>query len=148
MTEDHRVTSTTERARFAKLGKPLKESETRLCVFSVLTGLNISRMLGDKFLKEQDDRFSSEPYISQVVPIENSCTGFALIASDGLWDVISMKKAVQLMKQKSNNDVQNSADTIANKVLSEARTLRTKDNTSIIFLDFDALRTDSCITKA
>ncbi|CAD5187729.1 unnamed protein product [Musa acuminata subsp. malaccensis] len=145
MTEDHRVTSTTERARFAKLGKPLKESETRLC------GLNISRMLGDKFLKEQDDHFSSEPYISQVVAIENSCTAFALIASDGLWDVISMKKTVQLvlqMKQKSNNDDQNSADMIANNVLSEARTLRTKDNTSIIFLDFDALRTDSCITKA
>lgn len=31
MTEDHRVTSATERARFAKIGKPLKDGEARLC---------------------------------------------------------------------------------------------------------------------
>ncbi|XP_020101834.1 protein phosphatase 2C 70 isoform X2 [Ananas comosus] len=93
MTEDHRVTSMPERARLAKLGRPLKDGEARL------SGLNISRMLGDKFLKEQDSRFSSEPYISQVVHITKACTAFALIASDGLWDVISIKKAVQLFLQ-------------------------------------------------
>lgn len=35
----------------------------------------------------------------------------------------------------------NSADKVANRILSEARNLRTKDNTSIIFVDFDILRT-------
>lgn len=43
------------------------------------SGLNICRMLGDKFLKEQDDRFSSKPYISQVVPIRKTSTAFALM---------------------------------------------------------------------
>lgn len=33
-----------------------------------------------------------------------------------------------------------SADGAADHVLSEARNLRTKDNTSVIFLDFDAMR--------
>jgi len=35
----------------------------------VSTGLNLARMFGDKFLKEQDSRFSSEPYVSQAVRI-------------------------------------------------------------------------------
>lgn len=51
------------------------------------------------------------------------------------------------MKERYNASDENSADRIANDVLNEARTLRTKDNTSVIFLDFDALRTDSCKIK-
>ncbi|KAL0367567.1 UNVERIFIED_CONTAM: protein phosphatase 2C 70 [Sesamum radiatum] len=65
-------------------------------------GINLARMLGDKFLKEQDSRFSSEPYISEVVCIEQSSKGFALLASDGFWDVINVKKAVQLVHQKKS----------------------------------------------
>ncbi|XP_042464680.1 protein phosphatase 2C 70-like isoform X1 [Zingiber officinale] len=140
MTEDHRVTSPSERARFFNAGKPLKDGESRLC------GLNICRMLGDKFLKEQDDRFSSKPHISQVVPIRKTSTAFALMGSDGLWDVITMKKAARFVlqeKQEVNKD-QISADVIANNVLNEARTLRTEDNTTVIYLDFDVLRTGSC----
>ncbi|XP_074563770.1 LOW QUALITY PROTEIN: protein phosphatase 2C 70 [Curcuma longa] len=141
MTEDHRVTSPSERARFFNAGKPLKDGESRLC------GLNICRMLGDKFLKEQDDRFSSKPYISHVVPIRKISTAFALMGSDGLWDVITMKKAARFVlqeKQKVNKDDQISADVIANNVLNEARSLRTEDNTTVIYLDFDVLRTESC----
>jgi protein phosphatase len=46
----------------------------------VSTGLNLARMFGDKFLKEQDSRFSSEPYVSQAVRITKACTAFAIIA--------------------------------------------------------------------
>ncbi|KAK8952293.1 Protein phosphatase 2C 70 [Platanthera zijinensis] len=140
MTEDHRVTSISERTRFNQAGKPLKDGEARLC------GLNLGRMLGDKFLKEQDVRFSAEPYLSEIIHITMGSTAFGLIASDGLWDVISTKQAAQLVIQtreryKALNE--NSAEKIANYVLSEARTLRTKDNTSVIFLDFDLMRTRS-----
>lgn len=31
MTEDHRVVSTTERARMANSGQPLKDGESRIC---------------------------------------------------------------------------------------------------------------------
>ncbi|CAL5089359.1 unnamed protein product [Urochloa decumbens] len=143
MTEDHRVASTTERARIARTGQPLRDGEVRL------SGLNLARMFGDKFLKEQDSRFSSEPYVSQAVRITKGCTAFAVIASDGLWDVISSKKAVQLVaegKERNTSD-STSADKVANRVLSEARNLRTKDNTSVVFVDFDILRTDPCIAK-
>ncbi|CAN6165579.1 unnamed protein product [Urochloa humidicola] len=143
MTEDHRVASTTERARIARTGQPLRDGEVRL------SGLNLARMFGDKFLKEQDSRFSSEPFVSQAVRITKGCTAFAVIASDGLWDVISTKKAVQLVaegKERNTSD-STSADKVANRVLSEARNLRTKDNTSVVFVDFDILRTDPCIAK-
>ncbi|XP_050219769.1 protein phosphatase 2C 70 [Mercurialis annua] len=133
MTEDHRVVSDTERQRINELGQPLKDGETRLC------GLNLARMLGDKFLKQQDARFSSDPYISKAVHIDRTSNAFALLASDGFWDVIGAKKAVQLVlqtRERYSTDGDNPTEKIANFLLSEARTMRTKDNTSIIFLDF------------
>ncbi|XP_057538836.1 protein phosphatase 2C 70-like isoform X2 [Amaranthus tricolor] len=138
MTEDHRLTSYTEKQRIREMGDPLKDGETRLC------GLNLGRMLGDKFLKEQDARFSSEPYISQVVRLGQASKGFAVLASDGLWDVVSATKASQLVLQAKErySDSEDSAQKIANVLLNEARKLRTQDNTSIVYVDCDtALRT-------
>ncbi|GLU08842.1 hypothetical protein SLE2022_257270 [Rubroshorea leprosula] len=139
MTEDHRITSYSERLRIEESGEPLKDGETRLC------GFNLARMLGDKFVKQQDSRFSSEPYISQAVHINKTSGAFALLASDGFWDVVSVKKAVQLVVQTREiyPAEENSAEKIANFLLNEARTLRTKDNTSIIFLDFYSLSSSS-----
>ncbi|GMJ08318.1 kinase associated protein phosphatase, ROOT ATTENUATED GROWTH 1 [Hibiscus trionum] len=131
MTEDHKLTSYSERLRIEGIGEPLKDGETRLC------GLNLARMLGDKFLKQQDSRFSSEPYISQPVYINQTSGAFALLASDGFWDVVSVKKAIQLVAQM-REESDNFAEKTANVLLNEARTQRTKDNTSIIFLDFDS----------
>ncbi|XP_007034676.2 PREDICTED: protein phosphatase 2C 70 [Theobroma cacao] len=141
MTEDHKVTSSSERLRIEGIGEPLKDGETRLC------GLNLARVLGDKFVKQEDSRFSSEPYISQVVHINQTSGAFALLASDGFWDVVSAKKAIQLvaqMRERHSTDKENLAETIANVLLNEARMLRTKDNTSIIFLDFESRSRISC----
>ncbi|XWS39341.1 hypothetical protein CRYUN_Cryun18bG0043700 [Craigia yunnanensis] len=145
MTEDHKVTSYSERLLIEGIGEPLKDGETRLC------GLNLARMLGDKFVKQQDSRFSFEPYISQIVHINQISGAFALLAkcgsdlhtdcSDGFWDVVSIKKAIQLVAQTRERHLtvkENLAEKIANVLLNEAKTLRTKDNTSIIFLDFDS----------
>ena len=49
-------------------------------LFPCVSGLNLARMLGDKYMKEQDSRFSSEPYISQVVHINQASRAFALLA--------------------------------------------------------------------
>lgn len=136
MTEDHRLTSYSERLRINATGRPLRDGETRLC------GLNLARVLGDKFLKQQDDRISSEPYISEVQYIDQASRAFAVIASDGFWDVVNIKKAAQLVEQQMNEvtpkDQENPADRIANVLLNEARTHRTKDNTSIVLLDFNS----------
>ncbi|XP_057450289.1 protein phosphatase 2C 70 isoform X2 [Lotus japonicus] len=141
MTEDHKITSSSERLRIKGTGEPLKDGETRLY------GINLGRMLGDKFLKQQDSRFSSEPYISEVVYIDQSSKAFAVLASDGLWDVIGAKKAIQLVlqnRERYNAEKENTAEKIASLLLNEAKTLRTKDNTSVIFLDFDTLNRFSC----
>ncbi|KFK26172.1 hypothetical protein AALP_AA8G212200 [Arabis alpina] len=129
MTEDHRVTSLTERKRIQEAGLSLRDGETRIF------GINLARMLGDKFPKQQDGRFSAEPYISEPLRINQSKDAFAVLASDGLWDVVSPKKAVQLVLQMRGTE--SSAEKIANGLLNEARAMRTKDNTSIIYLDFD-----------
>ncbi|CAL5337700.1 unnamed protein product [Camellia sinensis] len=142
MSEDHRISSYSERLRMQETGEPLKDGDTRLC------GLNLGRMLGDKFLKQQEARFSSEPYISEVVHIHQASKGFALLASDGFWDVVNFKKAIQLVEQARERyvaDTETPAEKIANFLLNEARTQRTKDNTSVIFLDFDSInRIPSC----
>jgi protein phosphatase len=52
-----------------------------------------------------------------------------------------------LQGRERNSGDSASADKVANRILSEARNLRTKDNTSVIFVDFDILRTDHCIAK-
>ncbi|KAF8096542.1 hypothetical protein N665_0307s0068 [Sinapis alba] len=134
MTEDHRVTSLTERRRIQEAGLSLRDKETRIF------GINLARMLGDKFPKQQDGRFSAEPYISEPLRMDQSSRDvFAVLASDGLWDVVSPKKAVQLVLQMREKErgTENSAEKIANGLLNEARVMRTKDNTSIIYLDFD-----------
>ncbi|XP_034911427.1 protein phosphatase 2C 70 [Populus alba] len=141
MTEDHRVSSYSERLRLNETGEPLRDGEKRLY------GLNLARMLGDKFMKQQEPRFSSEPYISETVHVKQASSAFALLASDGFWDVISLKKAVQLAmqaKQRYSADVENVAEKVASILLTEAKTLRTEDNTSIVFLDFDRKFRISC----
>ncbi|XP_011021577.1 PREDICTED: protein phosphatase 2C 70 isoform X1 [Populus euphratica] len=141
MTEDHRVSSYSERLRLNETGEPLRDGETRLY------GLNLARMLGDKFMKQQDPRFSSEPYISETVHVKQASSAFALLASDGFWDVISLKKAVQLAmqaKQRYSAGGENVAEKVASILLTEAKTLRTEDNTSIVFLDFDRKYRISC----
>ncbi|KAI8010860.1 hypothetical protein LOK49_LG06G03265 [Camellia lanceoleosa] len=49
-------------------------------VVVTVVGLNLGRMLEDKFLKQQEAGFSLEPYISEVVHIHQASKGFALLA--------------------------------------------------------------------
>lgn len=138
MTEDHRLTSISEKSRMLEMGKQIREGETRLC------GMNIARVLGDKFLKEQDTRFSSKPFISEVLRITQDSKALAVIASDGLWDVLSQRRALQMALEAKEGQYNAegtdskplSAKSIAEMLINKARTLRTKDNTTVIILDF------------
>lgn len=139
MTEDHRLTSKDERLRLLECGKQLKEGENRLA------GMNIARALGDKFLKEEEASFSAEPYISNVFRLSNDGLGLVVMASDGLWDVLSPRRALQLAAEARERTVegglksaQASAQGIAKMLVDQAREKRTKDNTSVIVLDFAA----------
>lgn len=52
----------------------------QVIISCAISGLNLARMLGDKFLKQQEARFSSEPYISQVVKIHQASRAVAVLA--------------------------------------------------------------------
>ncbi|CAM6098917.1 unnamed protein product [Calypogeia fissa] len=139
MTEDHRLTSYSERCRLLEMGKQLKEGETRLC------GMNIARALGDKFLKEQDGCFSSRPFVSEAIRIEAESKVLAVMASDGLWDVMSQRRALNFIQEARDGKMvtpegrkcqPQNAEGMAEMLVSKARSLRTKDNTSVIVLDF------------
>ena len=62
-----------------------------------LYGLNLSRCLGDKFLKDEDLGLSAEPYVSPVLRFDPSQHGIVVMASDGLWDVIEPAAAMMVM---------------------------------------------------
>jgi serine/threonine protein phosphatase PrpC len=61
-----------------------------------LYGLNLSRCLGDKFLKEQDMGLSAQPHVSPVMRLDPCASGIVLLASDGLWDVADGTAAMQV----------------------------------------------------
>lgn len=137
MTEDHRVTCKEERLRLLESGKQLKEGENRLA------GMNIARALGDKFLKEEESAFSAEPFISNVFRLSGDGLGLVVMASDGLWDVLSPRRALQLAAETRDRIAEggvksshSSAQGIAKLLVDQAREKRTKDNTSVIILDF------------
>lgn len=81
MTVDHRISDPGERKRLAAMGIELGKNKTRLY------GLNLSRCLGDHFIKTADLGFIAVPSISEVVRLGPEDSGLVVIASDGLWDV-------------------------------------------------------------
>jgi hypothetical protein len=53
-------------------------------------------MLGDRFLKEQDVGFTAEPYVSEGLRVEPQEEALLVLASDGLWDVVSQERVAAL----------------------------------------------------
>jgi protein phosphatase len=58
-------------------------------------------------------------------------------------DILHFFLSIQA-KERDSADGDNAAEKVANILLTEAKTLRTKDNTSIVFLDFDRKFRISC----
>ncbi|GJP42227.1 hypothetical protein CLOM_g1818 [Closterium sp. NIES-68] len=143
MTEDHRLTGPVEKDRLASIGKPMREGDTRLC------GMNIARVFGDKFLKQQDVGLSSDPFIHAPLQLpvpegEASKPVVGVIASDGLWDVMSVKRAIQVAlearkEQEEGGGEGTTAEAMASALVAKARTLRTHDNTTVVGLDFTSM---------
>ncbi|MEW5301423.1 MAG: hypothetical protein WDW36_004283 [Sanguina aurantia] len=91
LTGDHRIsTSAAERERLEKRGHTVR---TRLY------GLNISRMLGDRCLKEENLGFLAEPHVSTAATVPAGHVAYLIMASDGLWDVVpEATAATQLLR--------------------------------------------------
>ncbi|KAG2426670.1 hypothetical protein HXX76_012981 [Chlamydomonas incerta] len=148
LSEDHRIASSvSERQRLAQRGHTVR---TRLY------GLNISRMLGDRFLKEEDLGFLAEPHVSGVAQVGPGESAVLIVASDGLWDVLPEPHAGKLLLQEAAKPSPRlaasprdaaaapappppagalSCQAVADLLLAQALVLRSKDDITIAVLE-------------
>jgi protein phosphatase len=125
LSEDHRLTNPKERARLEENGIPLGEDTRRLY------GLNLARALGDRFLKDEDLGLSAEPFVSNVHAIDPDHGALVVVASDGVWDVLSLDDAAELAL-KADVDSDKSVIHIAGSLVQEAQDLGSRDDVTVL----------------
>lgn len=125
LTEDHRLTNPKERARLEENGIPLGEDTRRLY------GLNLARALGDRFLKDEDLGLSAEPFVSNVHAIDPDHGAIIVVASDGVWDVLSLDDAADLAL-KADEESDKSVLHIAGSLVQEAQDLGSRDDVTVL----------------
>eukprot|EP01119_Soliformovum_irregulare_P003406 TRINITY_DN1390_c0_g1_i1.p1 TRINITY_DN1390_c0_g1~~TRINITY_DN1390_c0_g1_i1.p1 ORF type:complete len:258 (+),score=65.72 TRINITY_DN1390_c0_g1_i1:424-1197(+) len=94
LTQEHKPVNPDERNRLIGDGIEIAENATRV------GGLSVSRALGDHFLKQEKAGLISEPFVSPAHRIGDQDT-LIVLASDGLWDVMSGDRALELAKHFS-----------------------------------------------
>ncbi len=122
LTVDHKPSAESERARLREAGVEVSEATTRV------GGLAVSRALGDHFLKLEGSGLSGVPHVSPAVEVTPEVTHL-VVASDGLWDVMSPQAAAQLILASDDQ----SAEHLANRLLRQAlSSFKCNDNVSCI----------------
>jgi len=121
LTVDHKPTHKDEQERLRKEGVEITDTATRL------NGLSVSRSLGDHFPKTHDAGLTCEPHVSQPIKLGPKEESILLLASDGLWDVLSGRHAMELVKDTK------SADAATNKLMQTAlMSPKCQDNVSVV----------------
>lgn len=92
-------------------------------------GLAVTRSIGDHDMKQQG--IIAEPEISQT-EIHHEQDSFVILASDGVWDVLTGEELIQLVKETVKQPAM-----CAQRIVTEALTKGSEDNASAIiaFLD-------------
>ena len=121
LTEDHRLSNPTERARLEQNGIPLTKDSRRLY------GLNLARALGDRFLKDEDLGLSAEPFVSNVYPVDSTKSALVIVGSDGLWDFVTPADASRLAI-KADDDNDGSVVEVAAALVREAQSCGSRDD--------------------
>eukprot|EP01088_Endostelium_zonatum_P003554 TRINITY_DN1475_c1_g3_i1.p1 TRINITY_DN1475_c1_g3~~TRINITY_DN1475_c1_g3_i1.p1 ORF type:complete len:918 (-),score=249.22 TRINITY_DN1475_c1_g3_i1:88-2841(-) len=93
MSREHKVGNGSERRRIESLGIYLESGATRIG-----GGIAISRALGDHYSKDNHSGMVGVPWVSEGKEVEGGGDGdekgvVVVLASDGLWDVITGEKA-------------------------------------------------------
>jgi serine/threonine protein phosphatase PrpC len=97
ISEDHNLKLKSERNRITELGIKLEPTQLRL------SGLSVTRAFGDHFVKDMSMGLSSQPYISTLYEI-GSQHSRVILASDGLWDIISGQQAFDMIKDMDDKE--------------------------------------------
>jgi len=88
---EHKVTSAEERKRIQAMGIEMTAGQTRI------NGVAVARALGTHFIKDEKLGIVSTPSVSSVYKLQSD-DHFLVIASDGLWDVISGQDACEMVR--------------------------------------------------
>lgn len=132
MSRDHRPVCASERKRVEEMGGYVDKS-------GYLNGvLSVTRSLGDwdmKFPIGSTSPLIAEPETRQIILTEDD--EFLIIGCDGIWDKISSKEAVKIVRRglRRHNDPQRSARDLALEALGS----KSFDNVTVIVVCFSAL---------
>jgi len=140
LTEDHKPNMPKERKRIeanegavaeiAGIWRAVLPAKKRLS--SKIVGLSVSRAFGDKDFKHPDI-ISAEPEIT-VHEVDWDGDEFVILATDGIWDVMSDKDAVQLVRkllQAGSNEL-----TASEALVKRAREKNSKDDCTVMVVRF------------
>ena len=89
---DHKPINPDEKARIRAMGIQISDEATRV------SGMAVSRAWGDHFMKEQESGLVGDPYVSDVIELQHE-DSVLVVASDGLWDVVSFERATDVALQ-------------------------------------------------
>jgi len=95
LSKEHKASSQEEHDRILATGVSIAQGATRI------NGVAVARAFGAHFIKSKKLGIISEPYVSPVYELGKD-DQFAIIASDGVWDVISGQDACDLIKGDSD----------------------------------------------
>jgi protein phosphatase 1L len=133
-TEDHKPDRADEKERIERAGG--------VVVFNGVArvnGLAVSRSIGDRRLKKHGHYLGciiAEPeYAQYQLTKDNS---FAIVASDGLWDVVTNDEAIAMVKDAVQAD--RSYNDAAQVLKNEAIKRGSGDNITIVIAQFDGLQ--------
>mmetsp|Transcript_35892 Transcript_35892/g.56108 ORF Transcript_35892/g.56108 Transcript_35892/m.56108 type:complete len:165 (+) Transcript_35892:1434-1928(+) len=120
LSELHVVANPAEKERMRAQGHAVKDSQTRI------NGLSVSRALGDHFVKDSDLGVVNTPYICDPIKLGPD-DNLLIVASDGLWDVISGQEAVDMCRSERT------ARGMSSKLLRHALgSLKCNDNVTVM----------------
>jgi protein phosphatase len=98
--------------------------------------LALSRALGDGFLKQGGESqcgLIATPHCSEPVTLDPAAAAFAVLASDGLWDVASARDAVRIAAQAgAGAGAGGGAAAAAAALVAHARHKRSKDDVTVL----------------
>jgi len=95
LSQDHKLTNEEEKGRMLRSGVVVGKGQTRIG-----GGIAITRALGDHFAKDSDSGMIAVPYISEPIELTPDHTHL-IVASDGLWDVTTGRRALDLVRSRS-----------------------------------------------
>lgn len=135
LTRDHKPNDDREKARILAMGEKIEWDH--YCKVHRVRNLSLSRAIGDRFAKPV---VSGEVEIKQF-PIYDHKDEFLVLASDGLWDVMSSQEVVSYVHKRLKARPKDGADITCEEDMASLKYLRRKNMSR--FIANEALRRGS-----